>query len=282
MAANRIKGHRVLFVNREGSSRPIVIEGSDHNKYFLKLTGGMSGPLAHVYDWIACRLGAALHLPVPEPVPVLLDGTLDMGPLDIEMKDLVRKSIGLNPAYEYYENAVPCNAQTAPVPAELLHRLFVFDLFLLNIDRSLSNPNLMAVDGRLVSFDYESAFLLMGLTQNRSYFASPLVLKQLRHNPLFSEDITDTTVTRELKLIQAAPIRSIVASLPEEWIRSAEASHPDVVELLAGGLTEAAHNEAQYLDLLHTLHSVPVETEEERKKRLKQNKVKFLANLNRP
>lgn len=275
MADNVIQGRKVLAVSRKGSSMPITIEGDDNNTYFLKLAGSLSGPLAHICDWLSCRIGNRIDLPTPIPSLVLIHEDLDTGPLDIEMKDLLRKSRGLNLAYPFYENVVDCTPELMASQTELLHRLFIFDLFLLNIDRIASNTNLLSTEGRIISFDYESSFLIMGIIQKTSYFAGPLVLKQLRHNPLFNEHITDDMVRSEFGRLRQVPIGDIVESLPEEWIQQTGQQTQPFAESLVTGLTEAIHSEEKYIELLHTLRTIPVETEEERKKRVRENRLKF-------
>jgi hypothetical protein len=270
-----VKGRKVLAVSRKGSSMPITIEGDDNNIYFLKLAGSLSGPLAHICDWISCRIGSAIELPTAIPSVVLIHDEIDTGPLDIEMKDLLRKSRGLNLAYPFYENVQDCTPELMASQTELLHRLFIFDLFLLNIDRIASNTNLLSTEGRIISFDYESSFLIMGIIQHTSYFAGPLVLKQLRHNPLFSEHITDDMVRSEFQRLKQVPLQNIVESLPEEWIQQTGQPTRPFIESLVAGLTEAVNSEEKYVELLHTLHTVPFESEEERKKRVRENRLKF-------
>lgn len=270
-----VQGRKVLAVSRKGSSMPITIEGDDNNTYFLKLAGALSGPLAHICDWISCRIGNTIELPTPVPSLVLLHDNLDTGPLDIEMKDLLRKSRGLNLAYPFYENVVDCTPELMAAHTELLHRLFIFDLFLLNIDRIASNTNLLSTEGTIISFDYESSFLIMGIIQNISYFAAPLVLKQLRHNPLYNEQITDSMVRSEFQRLKQVPLQPIVESLPEEWIQQTGQPTHSFIETMVTGLTEAVQSEDKYIELLHTLRTVPFESEEERKKRVRENRLRF-------
>jgi hypothetical protein len=75
--------------------------------------------------------------------------------------------------------------------------------------------------------------------------------------------------------LRQVPIGDLVESLPEEWIQQIGQQTQPFAESLVTGLTEAIHSEEKYIELLHTLRSVPVESEEERKKRVRENRLKF-------
>lgn len=263
-----------------GSSTPIVVQSADGRKYLVKLKGGQSGSFSYLNEWIAGRLGAALGLPVSVPETILIDETLDTAGIHEEVKDLIHKSFGLNLAFPFFENAVPCSAKTARAEYDdAAQKLFAYDVFLLNTDRTAQNPNLLELDGRVFSFDYETSFLLIGIVQGKDFSQSDFVLQALRENPLFHQDLNASTATELFSRLQEADIAGIVDSLPAEW---AAAVRPDVANLkkvLIKGLADAVERHAHFADTLRKIWEIIPENEADKKKRREANRARFEGGL---
>lgn len=271
---------RVLTYLTTGSSTPIVVQDAGGLKWLVKLKGGQSGRFSCVNEWVAGHLGAAIGLPVVTPGAILLDGNLETGSIHVEVKDLINKSFGLNLAFPFFENAVPCSAKTAHVAYDdVVQKLFAYDVFLLNTDRTAQNPNLLELDGRVFSFDYETSFLLMGVAQGRDFSQSDFVLRALRENPLFREDLNAEAVSGLFTRLQQADIAGIVDSLPDAWALPLNPDAGVLKENLKKGLAAAVAAGAGFAETLRRVTEITPENEEDKRKRREANRTKFEQGL---
>lgn len=272
--------YKVLSFLPAGSSTPIVVQSAARQKYLVKLKGGQSGSFSYLNEWVAGHLGAELGLPVSIPETILIDERLEIGSLHEEVKDLIHKSFGLNLAFPFFENAVPCSAKTAhEVYDDIAQKLFAYDVFLLNTDRTAKNPNLLELEGRVFSFDYETSFLLTGIAQGKDFSQSDFVLRALRENPLFNADLREEILTWLFARLRDADLSGSVDSLPDEW---AAAVNPDVDNLkaiLKRGLYKTIENKKHYAKILRRIGKITPENEEDKRKRREANRTKFEEGL---
>ena len=129
---------------REGGSLPAIVEADDLGLYVLKFRGAGQGPLALVAEIVAGEIGRAIGLPVPELVLVQLDPALGRNEPDYEIRELIHKSAGLNLGMDY----LPGSAMFDPaagdrVQPDLASETVWFDSFVMNVDRTVRNPNLL-------------------------------------------------------------------------------------------------------------------------------------------
>ena len=280
MTGDTTIAHRFLSFLPSGSSTPIVVQSADGQQYLVKLKGGQSGSFSYINEWIAGRLGVALGLPVSVPHTIWIDETLETGGIHEEVKDLIHKSFGLNLAFPFFENAVPCSAKTAHVAYDdVVQKLFAYDVFLLNTDRTAQNPNLLELDGRVFSFDYETSFLLMGVAQGRDFSQSDFVLRALRENPLFREDLNAEAVSGLFTRLQQADIAGIVESLPDAWALPLNPDAGVLKENLKKGLAAAVAAGAGFAETLRRVTEITPENEEDKRKRREANRTKFEQGL---
>lgn len=172
---------------KRGSSAPIVIE---HQGKFLlvKLRAGMSGEHALLIEYFGTKLGSQIGLPTLTPSFITLNENLDTANLDIEIKDLLSKSQGLNIAFDYKEGTHDLTEEeTSKIDSNLSSELFLFDLVMLNIDRTTSNTNLIGDENSLYSIDYESSLMIQELFSDVTFSNHTRILQQLRNNPLYQE-----------------------------------------------------------------------------------------------
>lgn len=128
---------------REGGSLPALAEASDGELYVVKFRGAGQGRKALVAEVIAGELARTLGLPVPELALIELDPAFGEYEGDPEIQDLLKASAGLNLAMKFLPRAVmfdPLAEQTAPL---LASKIVWFDALVLNVDRTVKNPNLL-------------------------------------------------------------------------------------------------------------------------------------------
>lgn len=152
--------HATRYVTplREGGSLPAIVEADDLGLYVLKFRGAGQGPLALVAELIAGEIGRALALNVPEVVLMEVDAALGRNEPDEEVRDLLQASVGLNLALDYLPGSVmfdPAAGDTAE--AELASRTVWFDAFVMNVDRTARNPNLLLWHKTLYLIDHGAA-----------------------------------------------------------------------------------------------------------------------------
>lgn len=144
---------------KEGGSLPALIEGDDGRLYVTKFRGAGQGTRALIAEVIAGELARALGLPIPEIVLMELAAAIGRAEPDPEIRDLLLASVGVNMALAHVPAALTFDVAARPeVPARLASLLVAFDAFVMNVDRTARNPNLLAVDGQLWLIDHGAAF----------------------------------------------------------------------------------------------------------------------------
>ncbi|MEO8664034.1 MAG: HipA family kinase [Ignavibacteria bacterium] len=261
---------RIIKVLRTGSSLPLVVENKGGIKYFVKLNRGMSNPYAGITEYTASGIGNELGLPVTKPEIMLIDKTADMSLIDQEVRDMVKKSFGYNLAFPYLENITDWKFKEKNSHDPVFNDLFIFDLILLNIDRTKSNSNILLSENKLISFDYEISMLVLGIVQRKDFHLSDLVLKQLKQNPFYYEPIKEDSVRSFQEKMKNIDIRKIISELPVEWLSQ---NKLDALKL-SDDLYSSFKSEL-YFEILERLPAIKEESNEERKKRLLNNKIKF-------
>lgn len=139
-----VRATRYVTPLREGGSLPAIVEADDGGLYVLKFRGAGQGRKALVAELIVGELARALGLPVPEQVLIELDPVLGRNEPDSEIRELIKASAGLNMGLDYLPGALMYEPLAKdPVDADLASRVVWLDAFVLNVDRTPKNPNLL-------------------------------------------------------------------------------------------------------------------------------------------
>src|SRR3954464_11634387 len=141
---------------REGGSLPGLVEADDDGLYVLKFRGAGQGPKALAAELVAGEVGRALGLPVPELVFVELDPALGAAEPDPEIQELIAASRGRNLGMDFLPGSLPFTSKLPPAPG-LAADVVWFDSFVLNVDRTPRNPNLLRWHGRTWLIDHGAA-----------------------------------------------------------------------------------------------------------------------------
>src|SRR6202161_3391011 len=149
---------RYVVPLREGGSLPAIVEADDLGLYVVKFRGAGQGVLALVAELIAGEIGRALGLRVPEIIFIEIDAALGRHEPDYEIRQLLKASAGLNLALDYLPGSTmfdPAARDTATAPEASL--LVWFDAFVLNVDRTPRNANLLVWHRKLYPIDHGAA-----------------------------------------------------------------------------------------------------------------------------
>ena len=148
---------RYITPLREGGSVPAIVEASDGRLYAMKLSGAGQGRLALAAELIVGHLADSLGLRVPERILIDLDSALSRNEPDAEIRDLLRASVGTNVGLAYLSGALPFDpAADRPDGAEA-SLIVALDSFVMNVDRTPRNPNLLRWHGDLWLIDHGAA-----------------------------------------------------------------------------------------------------------------------------
>ena len=149
---------RYITPLREGGSLPAVVEANDGQLYVMKFVGAGQGAKALIAEVIAGDIALTLGLKVPEMVLLELDPVLARSEPNAEIRDLLRNSAGLNLGFRYLPSAFAFNPMLRPAPAPLLASTIVwFDAYVLNVDRTPRNVNMLLWEGDLWLIDHGAA-----------------------------------------------------------------------------------------------------------------------------
>jgi hypothetical protein len=160
MAASLASMRTVLAVRyvmpfRQGGSVPALVEADDLGLYVVKLRGAGQGAKALVAELVAGELARAVGLAVPEIVLVDLDRALAASEPDPEIALPLEASAGLNLGLDYLPGSITFDPVVGPVPdAATASRLVLLDAFVMNVDRTPRNSNLLSWHARMWLIDH--------------------------------------------------------------------------------------------------------------------------------
>ena len=135
-----------------------MVEADDLGLYVVKFRGAGQGSMALVAELLAGEIGRALGLLVPEIVFVQIDSALGRNEPDAEIRELVKKSQGLNLALDFLPGAAMFDpAARDSAPQEVASLAVWFDAFTQNVDRTPRNANLLVWHRKLYFIDHGAA-----------------------------------------------------------------------------------------------------------------------------
>lgn len=143
---------------REGGSLPAIVEADDGGLYVMKFVGAGQGAKALIAEVIAGAIGVELGLDIPAMVLLDLDPAIGRSEPDQEIRDLLLGSAGLNLGFRYLPGAFAYNPMLRPpVASELASKIVWFDAYIMNVDRTPRNVNMLLAADRLWLIDHGAA-----------------------------------------------------------------------------------------------------------------------------
>lgn len=197
---------------------PAVVEADDDGLYVLKFRGAGQGVKALIAELVAGEIGRALGLAVPEIVFMQLDADLARTEADAEIQDLVRASAGLNLALDFLPSALTYDPLICPTDAALASRIVWFDAFVMNVDRTPRNTNLLYWHRQLWLIDHGAALTFQHQWDGAAArSASPFAL--IRQHVLlpFAGELPAAQADSLARLTDDV-IGAIVGLIPDAWL----------------------------------------------------------------
>lgn len=253
LALRTVTVTRYVTPLREGGSLPAIVEADDAFLYVLKFRGAGQGVKALVAELIGGEIARLLGLKVPELVLAMVDPAFGRTEPDEEIQDLLKASEGLNLALHYLSGALTFDPVVTKIDALLASQIVWLDAFLLNVDRTPRNTNLLMWHKELWLIDHGAALYFHHRWEDwREPSARPFV--QIKDHVLLPWASELPAVDQSFRqILTPERLAAVVAAIPEDWIRSGAYPAPDEVRAVyeAFLLNRLSHssiflNEAQH------------------------------------
>lgn len=250
-----VRATQYVTALREGGSLPAIIEADDLGLYVVKFRGAGQGPLALVAELVAGEIGRALGLNIPELVFAEVDPALGRNEPDQEIRDLLRASTGLNLALDYLPGSSMFDPAAGDQADARTASLAVwFDAFVLNVDRTARNANLLNWHRQPFFIDHGAALYFHHNWPDAARLAdSPF--PDIRHHILLPwATALEAAAEHALTAITPTVLAAILSQVPDEWLLS-RSNHPSAH-------TAPAMREAYIDHLTQRLNASPIFTQE--------------------
>lgn len=227
MEIRNVQVTRYVTPFREGGSLPALAEADDGFLYVVKFYGAGQGPKALIADLIGSEIARAGGLKVPELVLASLDSAFGRTEPDPEIQDLLRASIGLNLGSHYLSGAISYDP-AAEIPDHVYSsRVVWLDAFLMNVDRTARNTNILCWNNELWLIDFGAALYFHHSWDNwrdQTANAFPLIKDHVLLREASELESADQYWKERLN---GSVLDEVVKSIPEPWLVSAGNEPPE-------------------------------------------------------
>jgi hypothetical protein len=211
---------RYITPLREGGSLPAIAEADDGFLYVLKFRGAGQGARSLIAELIGGEIARALGLRVPEIVFALLDSAFGRTEPDEEIQDLLKASVGLNLGLHYLSGAISFDPLVTPIDAELASAIVWLDSFLMNVDRTSNNTNMLIWNKELWLIDHGASLYFHYAPENWETKAESPFVQVKNHVLLPYASRMDETDEKYQSILQKEKLKDIMDSIPDEWLNA--------------------------------------------------------------
>lgn len=213
---------RYILPLREGGSMPALVDGDDEFQYVLKFKGAGQGVKALIAELLGGEIAKSLGLKIPELVFINVDPAFGRTEPDAEIQDLLKASAGLNLGLHFLKGAMNFDPLGTPVSGIEASQIVWLDAYLMNVDRTYKNTNLLVWHKELWLIDHgASLYFHHNISNWKAQIDKPFInikdhvlLKRADQlsevNEIFSSILTDDMIS------------NIVDLIPAEWLSWAE------------------------------------------------------------
>jgi hypothetical protein len=213
---------RYITPLREGGSLPAIVEGDDGFHYVLKFRGAGQGAKALNAELIGGELARAAGLKIPEIVFAELDPQYGKSEPDQEIQDLLKASEGLNLGLHFLSGSITYDPAVFPIDPLLASKIVWLDAFLMNVDRTARNTNMLVWHNELWLIDH-GASLYFHHTWDNWKEQSEKPFTQIKDHVLipFANRMEEADEFMRSKINETL-IQEIVALIPAMWLNQDE------------------------------------------------------------
>jgi hypothetical protein len=210
---------RYITPLREGGSLPAIVEADDQFLYVLKFRGAGQGTRALIAELIGCEVARALGFRVPELVFATLDSSFGRIEGDEEIQDLLKASVGLNLGVHYLSGAITFDPLANVTDSKTASEIVWLDSFLLNVDRTSRNTNMLMWHRELWLIDHGASLYFhhswtdwqnpeRSFPKIKDHVILPLAGDLAMVNDVFSQKLTTEV------------LQNIVSLIPDDWLQN--------------------------------------------------------------
>lgn len=205
---------------REGGSMPALAEANDGFLYVLKFRGAGQGPKALIAELIGGEIARCLQHKVPELVFAELDEAFGRTEPDEEIQDLLKASTGLNLALHFLSGSFGFDPVVNKVEPLTASKIVWLDAFLMNMDRTVRNTNMLIWNHELWLIDHGASlyFHHAGIPWDDK-FDHPFELVKKHVLYYYATKMNEADAWAK-KLLSNKKIDEIVSLIPSEWIEA--------------------------------------------------------------
>jgi hypothetical protein len=211
---------RYLTPLREGGSLPAIAEADDDFLYVLKFRGAGQGVKSLVAELIGGEIARLAGLKVPELVLANLDSSFGRTEPDEEIQDLLRASEGLNLALHYLSGSITFDPAVIKVDPLLASKIVWLDAFLMNVDRTARNTNMLWWNKELWLIDHGACLYFHHSWDGWKEAALKPFAHIKDHVLLPAATMPDEAAQEMKKTLETLKMRSIVNLIPDSWLQS--------------------------------------------------------------
>ena len=213
---------RYITPLREGGSLPAIVEADDEFMYVLKFRGAGQGIKVLIAELIVGEIARALGLKVPELVFAGLAPDFGRTEPDEEIQDLLKASTGLNLALHYLQGSNTFDPAVNKVDARLASQIVWLDAFVMNVDRTVRNTNMLMWHNELWLIDHGAALYFHHSWENMEEQSKRPFVQVKDHVLLpFATELNEAD--KEFHAVLSSDIiQNIVHLIPDEWLAIAE------------------------------------------------------------
>lgn len=209
---------RYISPLREGGSLPAIAEANDGFLYVLKFRGAGQGVKSLVAELMGGILAKMLRLKLPEIVFAAVDESFGRLEPDEEIQDLLKASTGTNLAMHYLQSAVTFDPAVHKVDGKLASAIVWLDAFIMNVDRTAKNTNMLMWKNELWLIDHGASFYFHHNWESLETHTHS-AFQQIKDHVLlpYADALTETDA--EFKtLLTETDFQQIVNAIPNDWL----------------------------------------------------------------
>lgn len=221
----QIQVTRYITPLREGGSMPAIVEGDDDFLYVLKFRGAGQGTNALIAELIGGMLALKLGFKVPELVFAWLDSAFGRTEPDEEIQDLLKFSEGLNLGLHYLSGSITYDPVVNAVDELEASKIVWLDSFLMNMDRTAKNTNMLVWHKELWLIDHGASLYFHHAWNNWEQQAEKPFTLIKDHVLLRKATKIEEADRLFTAMISPELIDHIVAAIPDDWLKDAPFEH---------------------------------------------------------
>jgi hypothetical protein len=207
---------------REGGSLPAIVEGDDEFLYVLKFRGAGQGAKALNAELIGGELARIAGLKVPEIVFAELDPQYGKSEPDEEIQDLLKASAGLNLGLHYLSGSITYDPVAYKVDPLLASKIVWLDAFLMNVDRTARNTNMLVWHNELWLIDHGASLYFHHSWDNWEEQSIKPFIQIKDHVLLPFASMMKEADGFMRSMINDKNITQVVSLVPEGWLNENE------------------------------------------------------------